>query len=186
MAKGFDHVTGLDFTARNIRVAVQLQENGSFNYVFPEEGELFSYNQLNINSLGFDHLTSKVTFLQSDASNMKTIFVGYDLVLINDILDQMYDPRHFLRGVHKRINDGGRLIVATGYDWSEACTKKENWVGGHRDAGEQIWGEDDLASLLNETFTKIGASLNLPLVRRINKRKFTYHVLDVTVWEKKG
>ena len=186
MAKGFDHVTGLDFTARNIRVAVQLQENGSFNYVFPEEGELFSYNQLNINSLGFDHLTSKVTFLQSDASNMKTIFVGYDLVLINDILDQMYDPRHFLRGVHKRINDGGRLIVATGYDWSEACTKKENWVGGHRDAGEQIWGEDDLASLLNETFTKIGASLTLPLVRQVNKRKFTYHVLDVTVWEKKG
>ncbi|MEI6139847.1 MAG: 5-histidylcysteine sulfoxide synthase [Mariniphaga sp.] len=186
MAKGFDHVTGLDFTARNIRVAVQLQENGSFNYIFPEEGELLSYNQLNINNLEFDQLIDKVTFLQSDASNMKTIFVGYDLVLINDILDQMYDPRHFLKGVHKRINFGGRLIVATGFDWSEACTKKENWVGGHREAGEQIWGEDDLASLLGETFIKIGDSITLPLVRRINKRKFNYHNIDVSVWQKRG
>ena len=186
MAKGFEHVTGLDFTARNIRVPIQLQENGSFNYIFPEEGELYSYNQLNINNLGFDQLVSKVTFLQSDASNMKTIFVGYDLVLINDILDQMYDPRHFLKGVHKRINHGGRLIIATGYDWSETCTKKGNWVGGHRDAGEQIWGEDDLALLLFETFTKIGDTITLPLVRRINKRKFNYHTIEVSVWQKKG
>ncbi len=186
MAKGFDQVTGLDFTARNIRVPIQLQENGSFNYVFPEEGELYSYNQININKLGFDQLVGKVTFLQSDASNMKTIFVGYDLVLINDILDQMYDPRHFLKGVHKRINHGGRLIIATGYDWSETCTKKGNWVGGHRDAGEQIWGEDDLALLLFETFTKIGDTITLPLVRRINKRKYNYHTIEVSVWQKKG
>ena len=185
LAKSFDAVTGLDFTARNIRVPIQLQENGSFNYVFPEEGELLSYHQLNINNLGFDQLVNKVTFLQSDASNMKSIFVGYDLVLLNDILDQMYNPRHFLTNVHKRINAGGRLIVATGFDWSELCTKKENWVGGHREAGEQIWGTDDLAQLLNATFTKVGDSITIPLARRINKRKYSYQNIDVTVWEKK-
>ena len=186
LAKSFDAVTGLDFTARNIRVPIQLQENGSFNYVFPEEGELLSYHQLNINNLGFDQLVNKVTFLQSDASNMKSIFVGYDLVLLNDILDQMYNPRHFLTNVHKRINTGGRLVVATGFDWSELCTKKENWVGGHREAGEQIWGEDDLAALLSATFTKIGDSITVPLVRRINKRKYSYQNIDVTIWEKKN
>lgn len=185
LAKGFDSVTGLDFTARTIRVAVQLQENGSFNYVFPEEGELLSYHQLNMNNLGFDKLVDKVTFMQSDASNMKPIFVGYDLVLINDILDQMYDPRHFLTGVHKRINKGGRLIVATGFDWSEECTKRENWIGGHRDAGEQIWGEDDLASLLSDEFTFVDGPIILPLVRRINKRKFSYNNIEVTIWERK-
>jgi len=186
LAKTFDFVTGLDFTARNIRVAVQLQENGNFNYVFPEEGDLLSYHQLNINNMGFEKLINKVTFLQSDASNMKSIFVGYDLVLINDILDQMYNPRHFLTSVHKRINKGGRLIVATGFDWSETCTLRENWVGGHRDSGEQIWGEYDLASLLNETFTKIAGSITIPLVKRINKRKFSVNNIDVTVWEKKS
>ncbi len=185
LAKGFDSVTGLDFTARTIRVAVQLQENGSFNYVFPEEGELLSYHQLNINKLGFDQLVNKVTFMQSDASNMKSIFVGYDLVLINDILDQMYNPRHFLTGVHKRINQGGRLIVATGYDWSEECTIRENWVGGHRDAGEQIWGTDDLEMLLKEKFTKIDGPIIVPSVKRINKRKFSFNNLEVTIWEKK-
>ena len=113
---------------------------------------------------------------------MKSIFVGYDLVLLNDILDQMYNPRHFLTGVHKRINEGGRLIVATGYDWSEECTKRENWVGGHREAGEQIWGEDDLATLLSETFTKIGGPITIPSVKRINKRKYTYNNIEVTIW----
>jgi putative 4-mercaptohistidine N1-methyltranferase len=185
LAKSFDAVTGIDFTARNIRVAVQLQENGNINYVFPEEGELLSYHQVNISTLGFQELTGKVKFLQSDASNMKTIFVGYDLVLINDILDQMYNPRHFLLGVHKRINPGGRLIVATGFDWSEECTKLENRVGGHRAAGEQIWGADDLAALLSETFTKIDGPFTIPSVTRINKRKYSYNNLEVTVWERK-
>lgn len=185
LAKGFDKVTGLDFTARTIRVAVQLQESGSFNYVFAEEGELLSYHQLNMNNLGFDQLVNKVTFMQSDASNMKSIFEGYDVVLINDILDQMYNPRHFLTGVHKRINKGGRLIVATGFDWSEECTKRENWVGGHREGGEQIWGEDDLAMLLSETFTKIDGPIIVPSVKRLNKRKYSYNNIEVTIWEKK-
>jgi putative 4-mercaptohistidine N1-methyltranferase len=164
---------------------VQLQETGSFNYVFPEEGELISYHQLNINKLGFNRLVKKVTFMQSDASNMKSIFVGYDLVLINDILDQMHNPRHFLAGVHKRINKGGRLIVASGFDWSQECTLRENWVGGHRESGEQIWGEDDLNSLLSETFTKIAGPITIPSVSRINKRKYSYNHIDVTIWEKK-
>ena len=184
LAKNFEMVTGLDFTARNIRVAIQLQENGSFNYVFPEEGELLSYHQLKINALGFEDLVGKVKFMQSDASNMKSIFVGYDLVLLNDILDQMYNPRHFLTGVHKRINPGGRLIVATGFDWSEACTNRENWVGGYREAGEQIWGEDDLAALLGKTFTKIGEPIIIPSVKRLNKRKYSYNHIEVTIWEK--
>ena len=185
LAKVFDHVTGLDFTARNIKVAVQLQENGNFKYLFPEEGELLSYHELNINDLGFENLADKITFLQSDASTMKSIFVGYDLVLLNDILDQMYNPRHFLSGVHKRINRGGRLIVATGFDWSEECTKRENWVGGHREGGEQIWGEDDLDSLLKDTFTKIGGPILIPTVTRLTKRKYTYNTIEVTIWEKK-
>ncbi len=185
LAKDFEQVTGLDFTARNIRVAVQLQENGNFNYLFPEEGELKSYNELNINDLGFANIVNKVTFLQSDASNMKTIFVGYDLVLLNDILDQMYNPRHFLKGVHKRINPGGILIVATGFDWSEACTKRENWVGGHREGGEQIWGDDDLASLLSPTFRQIDGPIQLPSVTRINRRKYSYNTIEVTIWEKR-
>ena len=183
LAKGFNCVTGLDFTARNIRVAVQLQETGSFNYIFPEEGELVSYHQLNINQLGYEDLTDKVTFLQSDASNMKTIFTGYDLILVNDILDRMYNPRNFLSNVHHQINDGGKLIIATGFDWHEQCTKKENWIGGYRQSGEQIWGEDDLSNLLSERFLKID-SFKLPLVRRISKRKYSYQMLDISIWAK--
>ena len=185
LAKGFEHVTGLDFTARNIRVAVQLKEYGRFNYLFPEEGDLNSYHELNINNLGFGTLLNKVSFYQSDASNMKSLFVGYDLVLVNDVLDQMYNPRHFLAGVHKRINPGGRLIIATGFDWSDQCTRRENWVGGRREAGEQIWGEDDLVSLLDKMFRKIEGPILIPSITRISKRKYSYNTIEVYIWEKR-
>jgi len=91
----------------------------------------------------------KVTFLQSDPSNMKSVFVGYDLILVNDILDQMYNPRHFLSTIHERINPNGRLVIATGFDWSEEYTVRENQVGGYRCSGEQIWGEEEILIFTN-------------------------------------
>jgi len=39
--------------------------------------------------------------------------------------------------------------------------------------------------LLNETFTKIEGPIIVPSVKRINKRKFSYNNIDVTIWEKK-
>ncbi|MCX6227602.1 MAG: 5-histidylcysteine sulfoxide synthase [Bacteroidia bacterium] len=185
LAKKFEQVTGLDFTARNIRVAVELQEELTFSYLFPEEGELTSYQELNLNELGFSHLVNKVKFLQTDFSNMKSIFAGYDLILINDILDQLHNPRHFISGIHKRLNPNGLLIVATGYDWSEDCTRIENWIGGRRKEGEQIWGNDDLASLLTKNFQLVNGPIEVPSVTRINKRKFAINNLEVTIWRKK-
>jgi 5-histidylcysteine sulfoxide synthase/putative 4-mercaptohistidine N1-methyltranferase len=185
LAKVFDHVTGLDYTARNIRVAAQLQESGNFNYVFPEEGELLSYHHLNINELGFDKLANKVRFLQSDPSNMKSVFIGYDLIVVNNILGNVNNPRQFLQSIHSRINAGGRLIFATDYEWNDPHTTSENRIGGYRDSGEQIWGEDDLSSILGITFTKIEGPIIVPSVKRINKRKFEFTNVDVTIWEKK-
>ena len=77
------------------------------------------------------------------------------------------------------------MLVATGFDWSEECTIRENWVGGHRKSGEQIWGQDDLDALLSETFYKIDGPFTIPSVKRINKRKYSYNNIDVSVWEKK-
>ncbi len=185
LAKGFDFVTGLDFTARMIRVAIQLQEQGRFNYVFPEEGELLSYHQPTLDDLGFNELTGKVEFFQSDASNMKSIFSGYDLILVNDILDQMYNPRQFLKTVRQRLNPEGLLVIATAYDWQDQLTKPENRVGGYREAGEQIWGIDDLHALLNPSFMKIGETASLPSSLRINKRKSLLKQVEITVWKKR-
>ncbi len=185
LAKGFDQVTGIDFTARNIRVAIELQEQSNFRYQFPEEGELNSYQELNLNKLELSHLIKKVKFLQADFSNMKSIFTGYDLILINDILDQLNNPRHLLSGIHKRINPNGLLVIATGYDWSEECTRKENWIGGRRKEGEQIWGNDDLDSLLAKRFQLVDGPIEVPSVTRINKRKFSVNQLEITIWRKK-
>lgn len=38
-------MTGIDFSARFIRVCHQLQERGSIRYAIPDEGELVSYHE---------------------------------------------------------------------------------------------------------------------------------------------
>jgi 5-histidylcysteine sulfoxide synthase len=43
LARHFDFVTGIDFSARFIRIAHQLQLKGNIHYQLPEEGELVSY-----------------------------------------------------------------------------------------------------------------------------------------------
>ncbi len=184
LAKGFDFVTGLDFTARMIRIAIQLQEQGRFNYVFPEEGELLSYRQTTLDDFGFNEMIAKVEFFQADASNMKPIFTGYDLILANDILDQMYNPRQFLRTAAQRLNPHGILVIATAFDWQDQLTKPESRIGGYREAGEQIWGIDDLHTLLDPSFKMIGEDTTLPSVLRLNKRKSLLKNIEITVWKK--
>lgn len=185
LAKYFDKVTGLDFTARMIRVAIQLQEQGRFNYIFPEEGELCSYHQPTLEQFGFRDLTGKVEFFQADASNMKPIFTGYDLILVNDILDQMYNPRIFLQSIGQRLNENGILVIATGFDWQPQFTKPENQIGGYRHAGEQIWGIDDMKSLLDNTFVQVGKPEQMLSILRQNRRKSKLKELQVTVWQKR-
>ena len=48
LAREFNQVTGVDLSARTIRTATQLQEQGRINYIFPDEGELYDYRQVTL------------------------------------------------------------------------------------------------------------------------------------------
>ena len=45
LAREFGFVNGLDFSARFIRIAYQMQEKGVLRYELPEEGEIVSYHE---------------------------------------------------------------------------------------------------------------------------------------------
>ncbi|MGY8695619.1 MAG: 5-histidylcysteine sulfoxide synthase, partial [Verrucomicrobiia bacterium] len=83
LAVEFDSVTGVDFTARMIRIGVELKEKGYTQYTLPEEGEIVSFHQQNLQELGLDASRPKVEFMQADISNMKSLFTGYDLILLD-------------------------------------------------------------------------------------------------------
>ena len=113
LAKHFDFVTGIDFSARFIRIAHQLQEKGVTHYQLPEEGEIVSFHEVGLSELGLADHAGKIEFLQGDAHNLKPQFTDYDLVLAANLLDRLYDPAQFLTTIHDRVRPGGLLVIAS-------------------------------------------------------------------------
>ncbi len=185
LARKFNNVTGVDLSARTIRVATQLQEQGRINYLFPDEGEIADYRQVTLEDFDLKPFVTKVKFLQSDFANLKNVFSGYDLILLNDIVDRIYQPKKLLTELHHRMNENGILIIATAFDWDEKFTKPENWLGGFRSSAEPVRGAETMEEILNEHFIRLDKSATLPSIFRINKRKSILKEVTVTVWKKR-
>jgi len=184
LAKEFEQVTGIDFSARFLRVAQQLKEKGKMCYELVEEGDVVSYHEARLSEVGLDGLADRVEFFQGDATNLKPRFTGYDLILAANLIDRLHDPKRFLETVHERLNPGGVLVIASPYTWLEEFTKKENWLGGFRKGGEPYMTLDALGDLLESHFVMLDAPRNVEFIIRETRRKFQHTVAEVTVWER--
>lgn len=185
LAKVFDKVIGIDSTARYIKVPVDLQNTGRLRYVSEQEGELCDHNEITLEALGFENLKDKVQFLQADPSNLKSIYCGYDIILLNDVITELYDPINLLQTVADRLKDHGILIIATDYCWNSDITPLDKQVGGMREDGEQLWGFQHLKRLLADNFDLLDNVSELfdyiPSTSRVGKLKR----LEVTTWRKR-
>ena len=184
LARHFEHVTGLDFSARFINVGVQLAERGTLRYTLPDEGELVSYRERRLADLGLDGVRGKVEFFQGDACNLKPLFAGYDLILAANLIDRLYSPRKLLEHIHERINPGGLLVLASPYTWLEEHTPREEWIGGFKRDGENVTTQDGLKAILGAHFRPLGEPRSVPFVIRETRRKFQHTLSEVTVWER--
>jgi putative 4-mercaptohistidine N1-methyltranferase len=182
-AGGFGKVTGLDQSARTFRLAVRMQEQGRLRYAFPEEGELVSFHEVSLTQTGLDTVRENVAFFQADACNLPEKFTGYDLVLAALLLEDLYAPRQFLETIHTRLVPGGLLVIASAWSWSEDRTKKAQWLGGYREAGEPVLGADGLELALAGRFRRVGEPRDVPFVVRQGGRMFQHGVAEVTIWE---
>jgi len=185
LARHFDSVTGVDFSARFINIGVQLAQHGVIRYTIADQGDLVFYRERRLTELGLEDAARKVEFYQGDACNLKDIFAGYDLVLAANLIDRLYDPKLFLEKIHERINPGGLLVIASPYTWLEEHTAKEKWLGGFKKAGENFTTLDGLKEALSAQFTLAGEPRQIPFVIRETSRKFQHTLSDVTVWERK-
>jgi len=181
---GFERVTGLDFSTRFFRLAARMQEEGYLRYALPEEGNIVSFHEISLADLGLDTARDRVQFFQADACNLPEKFTGYDLVLAANLIDRLYSPRHLLTSIHERMNPGGLLVITSPYTWLEEHTKKEEWLGGYREAGEPVWSLDGLKELLAPHFRMIGEPRDVPFVIRETSRKFQHSVAELTAWQK--
>jgi 5-histidylcysteine sulfoxide synthase/putative 4-mercaptohistidine N1-methyltranferase len=184
LAKNFDFVNGLDFSARFIRIAFQLQEKGVTRYALVEEGDIVSYHEKQLTDFGLEHVKDRIEFFQADATNLKPQFSHYDLILAANLIDRLYDPKKFLTTIHERLNKGGVLVLASPYTWLEEFTNKENWVGGIRKDGEPYTTLEGLRDLLGAHFRMIDEPRDIEFVIRETGRKFQHTLSQLTVWER--
>ena len=186
LARHFEHVTGIDFSARFISLGTQLAEQGRLRYTLVEEGELVAYKERTLAELGLDGVVPKVEFFQGDACNLKPIFGGYDLILAANLIDRLYSPSQFLNSVHERLNPGGLLLIASPYTWLPEHTKREEWLGGFKKDGENFTTLDGLKALLGKHFRLVRDPVAVPFVIRETKRKFQHTLSEVTIWERRA
>ena len=158
LARQFDHVTGIDFSARFIRVALQLKEKGHVYFELVEEGEVVSYHEARLSDVGAgprgrpsgvlpgrrDEPQAAIHRLRSGAGRQS--------------------DRPALRPQAVPGNDsptaepGGVLVITSPYTWLEEFTKKENWLGGFRKGGEPCMTLEALGELLGPHFAMLEAA----------------------------
>lgn len=186
LARAFDSVTGLDFSARFIRIGVDMARRGRIRYALLEEGELESFDEQRLDALGLAETAGRCEFFQADACNLKGLYQGYDLVLAANLIDRLYSPKRFLKDITQRIVPGGLLVLASPYSWDEAFTEKSEWIGGKRVAGEPYSTLEGLEDCLSADFVRIGEPLEVPFVIRETAHKHQHTISEVTLWERRG
>lgn len=184
LARHFEHVTGIDFSARFIGQGVQLAEQGVLRYTMVDEGELVLYKERSLKELALDKFKHKVEFFQGDACNLKPLFTGYDFILAANLIDRLYNPSKFLSSIHTRLNLFGILLIASPYTWLEEHTLRDEWIGGFKLNGENFGTLDGLKEILSEHFRLIEGPIEVPFVIRETRRKFQHTLSEVTLWER--
>ncbi|MGO4999197.1 5-histidylcysteine sulfoxide synthase [Oceanisphaera sp. W20_SRM_FM3] len=184
LARHFDHVDGIDFSARFIQHGFQLKETGHTRFAIPTEGELVEFKEVSLTDLGYSALADKIDFVQGDACNLKARFSDYDLIFCGNLIDRLYDPSLFLNHIHERLTAGGYLVLTSPYTWLEQYTPKEKWLGGIKVNGENVTTLDGLSRVLSERFTLV-AQQDVPFVIRETRRKYQHTLADMTVWQLK-
>jgi len=186
LAKDFDFVEGIDFSARLFKLAIEMQQKGHNHYITIDEGLNTHYNEKYLSNYNLEETAEKVAFYQGDASNLLEKFNGYDLIISEVMLHEAYDPRKFLEMIHTRLNKDGILLVAHTADWSEEYSSQDNWLGGYRgEDGEIVESETTIERILEKRFNKIGVAEEIPYLISKNRHIMLLKVASVTLWQTK-
>ncbi len=185
LARYFEHIDGVDFSARFIQNAIKLAEHGNIKYLITDEGELQSLKQFELAELNLGNRINRVQFTQGDACNLKPKYTDYDLVFAGNLIDRLYQPEAFLKDIVKRIRAGGYLAMTSPYTWLEEFTEREQWLGGFKVNGENFTTLDALHSILDETFDLVSEPADIPFVIRETARKHQHTLAQLTLWRKR-
>ena len=184
LARYFEHVDAVDFSARFIQQGVKLQSSNRLRYTLPVEGDIVEYREVLLDKIGYDDVKDRIQFLQGDACNLKPELTDYNVVFAGNLIDRLYEPKLFLDSITQRILPGGLLVLTSPYTWLEEYTDKENWLGGIKVNGENFSTLDALKLHLGELF-EFEDARDVPFVIRETARKYQHTNAQMSIWRKK-
>lgn len=184
LAKDFNEVIGIDFSANFINVGVKLKTYDNLIYKVKKEGEIFEEKSVSLESLGLEQIKDKVTFMQGDACNLKDIYSGFDLIFCSNLIDRLYYPQKFLDDIPSRIKDNGLLVLLSPYTWLEDYTPKENWLGGYMKDNKEVYTLDTLKENLSQF--ELLETIDVPFVIKETSRKYQHTISQMSIWKKKA
>jgi len=184
LAKTFDEVLGIDFSANFINVGVKLKKYDSLTYKLATEGELYDEKNVSLEQLNLEEIKEKVEFMQGDACNLKDIYTGYDLIFCSNLIDRLYYPQKFLDDIPNRVNENGLLVLLSPYTWLEDYTPKQNWLGGFIRDNKEVKTLDTLKENLEDRFEFVD-TIDVPFVIKETNRKFQHSISQMSIWKRK-
>ena len=183
LAPHFEHITALDFSARFIRIPIQLQEQGYTRYVMKDDGELVYYRDVVLSDFALGKNMENITFKQDNAQNLKPIYKDFDVIVAPNLLEELNDPKDFLANIHTRLNNNGYLIIASTYQWKDEA--RENWPGGFKQDGEPVTSLDGIKQILEKHFVMEHDPINLNTKVKLSSRVRIDKLSEITIWRKK-
>ncbi len=181
LAQKFDHVTGVDFSARFIKVGQLLLDQKSVGYTRQIEGDITEKVEVSLKELGLDDLkNSQIEFWQGDACNLKPHFTRYDLIISINLIDRVYDPKKFLLDMAHRLNSGGIFILGSPFTWNEEYTPKEDWL-----CTKSKTTQESIDEILENDFEPLCEPFLEEFVIRETERKFQHSKSQISIWKKK-
>ncbi len=173
LSKTSGKVIGIDFSKLFIDTANYLQENGEMGYEYQEEGVHFLPATARVPE---GSVRESVSFAEGDAMNLPDGFRGFDRVHAANLVCRLPDPMKFLGRLPDLVKQGGELVLATPFSWSEEFTLKENIPDG--DSWEWLQG------VLSPDFECIRHADEVFTIRD-HVRKFQLGVSKVSHWRRK-
>jgi len=119
-------VLGIDLGIALLRLA-QAAAQGGVSYSRRRTGLVYDRRSFAVSLAGAE----RTDFWACDALALPFAPGIASVVVALNLLDCVDDPRGLLAAVAALLRAGGRLLLATPFDWSSRATPVERWIGGH-------------------------------------------------------
>ncbi|MCE0496755.1 MAG: putative 4-mercaptohistidine N1-methyltransferase [Methylacidiphilales bacterium] len=175
LARHFDQVIGLDFSARFIAAAQRMQTERAAVIRVPREGG--AVDELHL-ELPPDLRTKRVAFETGNACALRANLGKFDLVLMANLIDRLPNPAACLARMPDLVSPGGWLVITSPYTWLEEYTPREKWLDGG--------GRGTLAALrehLAPAFS-LHRVFDLAFLIREHRRKYQWSIAEASVWRR--